>query len=53
MQVLEHEHVYLDALPSSQMYEKSYMHRDVVTHVVSSTHRALGPKACPLARSRR
>ena len=32
-QVLEHEHIYLEALPSAQMYERSYMHRDVVTHV--------------------
>jgi hypothetical protein len=33
-QVLEHEHVYLDALPCAEMYEKSFMHRDVITHVV-------------------
>lgn len=32
--VLEHEQQYLDVLPCAQMYEKSYMHRDVVTHVV-------------------
>ncbi|KAK9828550.1 hypothetical protein WJX72_000712 [[Myrmecia] bisecta] len=31
--VLEHESAYLDALPSAQMYEKSYMHREVVTQV--------------------
>ncbi|KAF4385461.1 hypothetical protein G4B88_005793 [Cannabis sativa] len=30
---LQFEHAYLDALPSANMYEKSYMHRDVVTHV--------------------
>jgi peptidylprolyl isomerase domain and WD repeat-containing protein 1 len=34
LQVLEHEHVYLDTLPSAEMYEKSFMHRDVITHVV-------------------
>ncbi len=31
-QVLEFEQQYLDTLPSAQMYERSYMHRDVVTH---------------------
>jgi len=31
--VLEHEHMYLDALPCAEMYERSYMHRDAVTHV--------------------
>ncbi|KAF6168375.1 hypothetical protein GIB67_018215 [Kingdonia uniflora] len=30
---LQFEHAYLDSLPSANMYEKSYMHRDVVTHV--------------------
>ncbi|KAL6276345.1 hypothetical protein ACE6H2_019946 [Prunus campanulata] len=34
---LQFEHAYLDALPSAQMYEKSYMHRDVVTHVAVSS----------------
>ncbi|KAK7267337.1 hypothetical protein RIF29_20006 [Crotalaria pallida] len=33
---LQFEQAYLDALPSANMYEKSYMHRDVVTHVVVS-----------------
>ncbi|KAK2707823.1 hypothetical protein QYM36_015492 [Artemia franciscana] len=32
--VLKFESIYLDNLPSSEMYEKSYMHRDVVTHLV-------------------
>ena len=32
-QVLEHEAMYLEALPCAQMYERSYMHRDAVTHV--------------------
>ncbi|KAJ1209584.1 hypothetical protein NDU88_004958 [Pleurodeles waltl] len=31
--VLEFERVYLDNLPSAAMYERSYMHRDVITHV--------------------
>ena len=30
---LEHEHTYLENIPSSERYEKSYMHRDAVTHV--------------------
>ncbi|KAI4386111.1 hypothetical protein MLD38_004072 [Melastoma candidum] len=33
---LQFEHAFLDALPSANMYEKSYMHRDVVTHVAVS-----------------
>ena len=33
MQVLEFEAAHLDGLPSAQMYERSYMHRDTVTHV--------------------
>lgn len=32
--VLEFERVYLDNLPSAAMYERSYMHRDVITHIV-------------------
>ncbi|KAF6258211.1 hypothetical protein COO60DRAFT_1295463 [Scenedesmus sp. NREL 46B-D3] len=36
LQVLPFEQQYLDALPSAQMYEKSYMHRDTVTHVVAT-----------------
>ncbi|CAL9190758.1 unnamed protein product, partial [Musa hybrid cultivar] len=34
---LQFEHAYLDVLPCAHMYEKSYMHRDVVTHVAVST----------------
>ena len=34
VQVLEFEQQYLEAIPSAQMYERSYMHRDTVTHVV-------------------
>ncbi|QCE09438.1 hypothetical protein DEO72_LG10g657 [Vigna unguiculata] len=33
---LQFEQAYLNALPSANMYEKSYMHRDVVTHVAVS-----------------
>ena len=33
---LAFEQVYLDSLPSGEMYEKSYMHRDVVTHVAAT-----------------
>ncbi|WOL18547.1 peptidyl-prolyl cis-trans isomerase CYP71 isoform X1 [Canna indica] len=33
---LQFEQAFLDTLPCAQMYEKSYMHRDVVTHVASS-----------------
>ncbi|XP_021716416.1 peptidyl-prolyl cis-trans isomerase CYP71-like [Chenopodium quinoa] len=33
---LQFEHAYLDSLPCANMYEKSYMHRDVVTHVAVS-----------------
>ncbi|KAK4312296.1 hypothetical protein Pmani_016263 [Petrolisthes manimaculis] len=34
IKVLKHEQMYLDNLPCSEYYEKSYMHRDNVTHVV-------------------
>lgn len=29
--VLPHEKLYLDALPSAESYERSYMHRDIIT----------------------
>ncbi|KAG8042376.1 hypothetical protein G9C98_005010 [Cotesia typhae] len=32
--VLEYEQVYINNLPSSECYEKSYMHKDVVTHLL-------------------
>ncbi|KAI8419748.1 hypothetical protein MSG28_008424 [Choristoneura fumiferana] len=32
--VLEFESLYLENLPSSETYERSYMHRDVVSHIV-------------------
>ena len=31
---LEYESLYLDNLPSAKMYEKSYMHRDIVSHTI-------------------
>ncbi|TMW41781.1 hypothetical protein DOY81_013137, partial [Sarcophaga bullata] len=34
MQILLYEHVYLENLPDAECYEKSYMHRDVITHLV-------------------
>ena len=34
--VLEYERVYLDNLPSAAMYERSYMHRDVISQIVCS-----------------
>ncbi|KAI7792990.1 peptidylprolyl isomerase domain and WD repeat-containing protein 1 [Triplophysa rosa] len=34
--VLEYERVYLENLPSASMYERSYMHRDVISHIVCS-----------------
>ena len=37
---LPFEKTYLDALPCSQMYEKSYMHRDNVTHIVAAGERS-------------
>lgn len=32
--VLEYEQAYIDNLPVCECYEKSYMHRDVITHIV-------------------
>jgi peptidylprolyl isomerase domain and WD repeat-containing protein 1 len=32
--VLDHEKLFLDNLPNSDCYEKSFMHRDIVTHIV-------------------
>lgn len=34
--VLQYEKLYLENLPDAECYEKSYMHRDVITHVVVS-----------------
>ncbi len=36
-QVLLHEAQHLEALPCAQMYEKSYMHRDTVTQVATTS----------------
>ncbi|GFO03728.1 peptidylprolyl isomerase domain and WD repeat-containing protein 1 [Plakobranchus ocellatus] len=33
---LAFEQVYLESIPSAEYYEKSYMHRDVITHIVVS-----------------
>ena len=33
MIALPHEQLYVSRLPSSEMYEKSYMHRDVINFV--------------------
>ena len=33
MQVLSHAGEYLKQLPCGKMYEWSYMHKDIVTHV--------------------
>ena len=32
MQIVLHEAAFLEALPSAGMYERSFMHRDTVTH---------------------
>lgn len=34
--VLPYEKIYLENLPNAESYEKSYMHRDVITHLVST-----------------
>lgn len=34
--VLEFEDLYLDNLPNVEMYERSFMHRDIVTHLVTT-----------------
>lgn len=34
VQRLDNEQEFLHALPSAEMYERSYMHRDTVTHAV-------------------
>ena len=35
---LVHERAFLDKIPSAEMYEKSFMHRDVVTHVAMTAN---------------
>lgn len=34
--VLPYEKLYLENLPDTECYEKSYMHRDVITHIVTT-----------------
>lgn len=34
--VLPYEHIYLENLPNAESYERSYMHLDVITHLVST-----------------
>lgn len=45
---LEHEATYLDALPSAQLYEHSFMHRDAVLHtlVLSGSDLIVTASAC-------
>eukprot|EP00927_Polykrikos_kofoidii_P032006 TRINITY_DN27395_c0_g1_i2.p1 TRINITY_DN27395_c0_g1~~TRINITY_DN27395_c0_g1_i2.p1 ORF type:complete len:720 (-),score=160.89 TRINITY_DN27395_c0_g1_i2:121-2280(-) len=38
IKVLRNEHVYLEHLPKGEMYEKSFMHRDVVNFVVCNAN---------------
>ncbi|KAJ8972097.1 hypothetical protein NQ314_000323 [Rhamnusium bicolor] len=35
--ILPHERLYLDIIPCAESYEKSYMHRDVITHCLMSS----------------
>ncbi|NWH54899.1 PPWD1 protein, partial [Fregata magnificens] len=46
--VLEFEHVYLENLPCASMYERSYMHRDVITHVACTKSIYLPAFPCPV-----
>lgn len=34
--VLDYEKLYLENLPDAECYEKSYMHRDLISHVVAT-----------------
>jgi peptidylprolyl isomerase domain and WD repeat-containing protein 1 len=34
--IVKFEKLYLDLLPSAELYERSYMHRDVLSHIVVS-----------------
>ncbi|XP_067011053.1 peptidylprolyl isomerase domain and WD repeat-containing protein 1 [Anabrus simplex] len=34
LKVLKYEHLYLEHLPCAESYERSFMHRDVVTHIL-------------------
>lgn len=44
--VLEFEKVYLRNLPSAESYEKSFMHRDVVTHILVTVTEFLITASC-------
>ena len=44
--VLEFERVYLESLPAAEMYEKSYMHRDVVTDVIVTPNEFVITASC-------
>lgn len=44
--VLQYEKLYLDNLPCASSYEKSYMHRDVITHVVETSTDFLVTASC-------
>lgn len=37
MQKLDNEQEFLHALPSAELYERSYMHREIVTHAVMAS----------------
>lgn len=36
IQALKYEDVYLRAIPRAGQYEKSFMHRDIITHVIAT-----------------
>ncbi|KAK7595234.1 hypothetical protein V9T40_001667 [Parthenolecanium corni] len=44
--VLENEELYLKHLPSAECYEKSYMHRDIITHIVVSKTEFIATGSC-------
>ncbi|XP_077981047.1 peptidylprolyl isomerase domain and WD repeat-containing protein 1-like [Glandiceps talaboti] len=44
--VLEFEHVYLKHLPAAETYEKSYMHRDIITHVAVTKSQFIVTASC-------
>jgi peptidylprolyl isomerase domain and WD repeat-containing protein 1 len=43
---LEFEQLYLENLPVSEMYEKSYMHRDVVTDLIVTPNEFIITASC-------
>lgn len=34
--ILKYEDTYLQSIPAASQYEKSFMHRDVITHVIAT-----------------